>query len=84
MAKQKEARHTKEREARCNAVIEHLEARAEGQHKKKAGRSALGPVMGVSAPMQETKGKVNKNKDKLLVWLLQLSAQAMMSHSFGA
>jgi hypothetical protein len=64
------------------AVIEHLEALAETQRKKKAGPSALDPVVAEATPMQATKGK-SKKKNKL-VRLLQLSALARMLHPFRA
>ena len=82
MAKQKEVQHAKKRQTRSNAVIEHLEALVEAQHKKKAGLSAIDPVMKVSTPMQESKGKVRKKNR--LVRLLQLQALAVMPHPFGA
>ena len=82
VAKEKEAQHEKKRQTRSNAVIEHVEALVEAQRKKKAGPSALGPVMKVSTPIQETKGKVRKKNR--LVRLLQLSVLAVMSHPFGA
>ena len=82
VAKEKEARQAKKRQARSNAVIEHLEALAEAQGKKKAGPSALDPAMEVPALMQVTKGKARKKNR--LVRLLQLPALTVMSHPFGA
>ena len=82
MAKQKEAWHAKKRQARSDTVIEHLKTLVEAQRKMKAGPSALHPVMKVSTPMQETKGKVRKRN--ILVRLLQLLVLAVMSQPFGA
>ena len=78
VAKQKEARQAKKRQARSKALVEHLEALAEAQRKRKAGPSALDPIRDVPNPMQETKGKVKHKKNKL-VRLLHLSALAVMS-----
>ena len=65
VAKQKEANHVQKRQARSNAVIEHLEALAEVQRKKKARPSALNrPIRDVPNPIQETKGKVKNKKKK--------------------
>ena len=47
VAKQKEARHTKKRQAMSNTLIKHLKALVEAQRKKKAGPSALDSVMEV-------------------------------------
>ena len=83
VAKQKEARQAQKRQARSRAMVEHLEALADAQRKRKAGPSALDPIAAVPNPMQETKGNLKKKKNKL-VRLLQLSALAVMSHPFGA
>ena len=78
VAKQKEACQAKKRQARSTALVEHLEALAKAQRKRKAGPSALDPIRDVPNPMQETKGKVKHKKNKL-VRLLHLSALAVMS-----
>jgi len=62
-----------------HAVVEHVKTLIETHRKKKAGPSALDPVLATETPMQATKGKQH-NK---LVRLLQLSALAVMSHPFG-
>ena len=50
VARQKEVRQTRKRQARSNSAIKHLEALAEAQRKKKAGPLAPDPVTTEATP----------------------------------
>jgi hypothetical protein len=62
-------------------VIAHLEEVAEAHRKRKrAGPSALDPILAEETPMKKAKGNSKNNK---LTQLLKLSALAIMSHPYG-
>jgi hypothetical protein len=62
------------------AVIQHLETAAEAHRKRRAGPSALDPVLAKETPLKRTKSNYYKKKS---MSLLKLSALAVMSHPFG-
>jgi hypothetical protein len=81
LAKAKAATQTRQRHAYADAVVQQLESVAKAHKARRAGPSAMDPVLSKETPTQKAKGKSKKNK---LVKLLKLSALAVMSHPFGA